>query len=92
MEKVRAHLVISGRVQGVCFRACTEEEATRRHLTGWVRNTEEGKVEVVVEGESEPVRQLIDWCHEGPPTARVSKVEVTLEKFHGDLTDFRIVR
>lgn len=91
MEKVRAHLLISGRVQGVCFRAATEEEASARHLTGWVRNTPEGRVEVILEGEKSAVEAMTAWCRQGPPAARVREVQIEWEPYRGDIPDFRIV-
>jgi acylphosphatase len=90
LEKVRAHLVIDGRVQGVCFRAEMEEEAMSRGVTGWVRNRPDGKVESVVEGEKRAVQGMIDWCHQGPSLARVEKIDVDWQPYRGDCPDFRI--
>ena len=64
-QTVRAHLFITGRVQGVFFRACTREEAQKRKLTGWVKNLYDGRVEAVFEGEEEAVQSMISWCHSG---------------------------
>ncbi len=89
---VRAHLLISGRVQGVCYRAEAEEKANRLGVTGWVRNTPEGKVEALLEGEKEKVDAMIAWCHQGPPAARVNEVKVDWLTYKGDMTDFRITR
>jgi len=86
----RAHLFISGRVQGVFYRANTQERARRLGLTGWVRNLPDGRVEAVVEGEEEKIRELINWCHEGPPGARVEDVEVHWEDYRGEFDDFEI--
>lgn len=91
MPLIRARLLITGRVQGVCFRMHTEEEAKRRSLTGWVRNLPTGQVEAVIEGERETVDDLIRWCHQGPPEARVKKVETEWEPYRGDFPDFRTV-
>lgn len=91
MTQARAHLLISGRVQGVCFRMYTEEEARKRGLTGWVRNLPTGQVEALFEGEKEIIEAMIAWCHQGPPAARVTKVETSWEKFRGDFPDFRTV-
>jgi acylphosphatase len=68
-------ITISGRVQGVWFRAWTEQEATARHLDGWVRNRRDGRVEAVLAGPSEAVDDMIRACHQGPPLARVIGVE-----------------
>ncbi|MBI1909280.1 MAG: acylphosphatase [Deltaproteobacteria bacterium] len=90
MPSVCAHLIISGRVQGVCFRICTEQEALRLKLTGWVRNLPTGQVETYLEGEEEKVEKMIEWCHQGPPAAKVKTVEVLWEK-PKNFSDFSIV-
>jgi len=91
VTRVRAHVLISGRVQGVCFRMYTEEEAKRRGLTGWVRNLPTGQVEALFEGEKKAVEEMIAWCRQGPPTARVEKIDTDWEDFHGSFPDFRVV-
>jgi acylphosphatase len=88
--KVRAHVFVNGRVQGVFFRSETEYEANRRNVSGWVRNTEDGRVEAVFEGEKENVEELIDFCRRGPPGARVTKVDAQWENYTGEFTGFRI--
>ena len=88
--KVRAHDLVSGRVQGVFFRSETQYEAKRRNIVGWVRNTPDGKVEAVFEGEKEDVEKLIDLCHRGPSGARVTKVDVQWEKHTGEFKEFKI--
>lgn len=70
----RAHVYISGRVQGVFFRMATAEEARRLGLSGWVRNLLDGRVEAVFEGEESAVARMLQWCHNGPPHARVDSV------------------
>ncbi|MEE4111908.1 MAG: acylphosphatase [Desulfobacteraceae bacterium] len=89
-EKARAHLIISGRVQGVCFRAETQRAATIFGLFGWVRNKRDGTVEAVVEGAKKDVISLINWCNAGPPLSRVDKVDVTWQDCHGEMRDFDI--
>lgn len=89
--KVRAHVFISGRVQGVFFRSETRRKARRYNVTGWVRNLFDGRVEAVFEGEKENVEKLIEFCKRGPPGARVTKTEVFLEAYTGEFGDFRIV-
>jgi acylphosphatase len=74
--KSNVHVIISGRVQGVWFRASTKQKAEQLGLTGWVRNTADGCVEAVFEGEENIVKEMIDWCHHGPPLAEVEKVEI----------------
>jgi acylphosphatase len=74
MAIVRAHVVISGRVQGVYFRGNVRERAESMGLRGWVRNLTDGTVEAVFEGEEEDVRRMLAWCDKGPPAARVDEV------------------
>ncbi len=89
---MRAHVWISGRVQGVFFRAHTKEVAEKLGLTGWVRNLPDGRVEAVFEGEEEAVKEAIEWCKRGPPLAKVERVEVRYEDPTGEFKDFRIIR
>ena len=84
MPRVRARVVISGKVQGVYFRGTAEDEARSRGLTGWVRNTPDGQVEAAFEGEQAAVEAVIAWCHRGPPAARVTGVTVTWEEPRGE--------
>jgi acylphosphatase len=86
----RAHIVVSGRVQGVAFRIATVEEAQRLGLAGWVRNLRDGRVEAVAEGERPKVEALVAWCHHGPPPARVTEVQVSWQPAQGDLGPFDI--
>lgn len=74
MRRIRA--IISGRVQGVSYRASTAHEARRLGLTGWVRNLPDGRVELEAEGMPDAVEALVRWCHEGPPAAKVTDVGV----------------
>ena len=90
MDNIRAHLIIEGRVQGVWFRDSTRTEATRFNLTGWVKNRFDDCVELVAEGPREKVEKLIEWCHHGPPAARVSMVHEIKEEFTGEFDSFRI--
>ena len=92
MPKQRVHLRIKGRVQGVFFRYETQSVAQRLGLVGWVRNRLDGSVEVVAEGEKEKLDELIKWCHQGPPLARVDSVEVQWEEPTGEFKNFSIER
>jgi acylphosphatase len=74
--EISCHILISGRVQGVLFRAYTERLAGSLGLVGWVKNLRDGRVEVYCEGEKEKVEKLIEWCGNGPPSARVRDVEL----------------
>ncbi|MCX8204855.1 MAG: acylphosphatase [Candidatus Nezhaarchaeota archaeon] len=89
--KARAHVYISGRVQGVFFRAWTMEEAVKRGLTGWVRNLADGRVEAVFEGEKEAVEDMVRSSWRGPPGAKVRNVEVVWEEYRGEFQDFRVI-
>jgi acylphosphatase len=71
------HLCISGRVQGVWYRASMQREARRLGVTGWVRNRRDGTVEAVVDGPPKAVEAMLEWAHRGPPAARVKNVSVT---------------
>jgi acylphosphatase len=77
MNRVRAHLVIGGRVQGVWFRASTRDVAQKLGLSGWVRNLESGAVEAVFEGPRDRVEEAVAWCRQGPAGARVGRCDVT---------------
>jgi acylphosphatase len=88
--KARAHVFVSGRVQGVFFRQETQEVALRFNVTGWVRNTNDDRVEAIFEGEKESVERLVEFCKRGPPYAHVTKVEVAWEDYVGEFESFRI--
>jgi acylphosphatase len=90
--KIRAHVLISGLVQGVWFRASTKEKADQLKLAGWVRNTSQGDVEAVFEGEEHVVDEMITWCHHGPPYAQVVNVAVMREPHSDELKRFDILR
>jgi acylphosphatase len=88
---IRARIVISGRVQGVYFRASARDVARAHRVAGWVRNRVDGAVEAAVEGEEDAVQGFIAWCHDGPPGAHVTDVQVTIEPYTGELQGFRVV-
>lgn len=83
-------MVVKGRVQGVYFRYATRDEANMRGVKGWVRNMSDGRVEAVFEGVKEKVDEMIDFCHYGPPAAKVSAVKVTREDYTGEFKEFSI--
>ncbi len=85
----RAHVYVSGQVQGVAFRDSAQSQAEELGLNGWVRNLQDGRVEAVFEGESEAVRQMIEWCESGPSSADVDDVSVEQETPEG-LSGFEI--
>jgi len=78
MTQMRVQVVITGRVQGVGYRASCQYEAVSRGLTGWVCNRWDGAVEALFEGEAAAVDAMLDWCREGPPMAYVSGMEISI--------------
>jgi len=90
MEKARAHLLISGSVQGVFYRSFTEDIAHSLGLKGWVKNCSDGKVEAVFEGNKENIEKAISSCYKGPPAARVTNIAVRWENFKGEFDIFSI--
>lgn len=91
MAKARRRLIVEGYVQGVFFRATTQEKAWEIQVSGWVRNRWDGTVEVLVEGEESRVTELIEWCRKGPPGARVTQVRVEEEPYQGEFKGFNIL-
>ena len=89
-ERVRAHVRISGRVQGVGFRYATADEAWRLGLGGWVRNVDSGQVEAVFEGQREQVEAMLGWCAAGPPGAFVRDVRTVWDEPPEGLGRFEI--
>jgi acylphosphatase len=89
-NEVCAELIIHGRVQGVFFRASTRTEAEKLGLNGWVKNLPLMRVEAVLQGPEDLVKQAIDWCHKGPPGAKVTRVEVKWDSPRNDLEGFQI--
>jgi acylphosphatase len=89
-ERARLWLRIKGRVQGVGFRFSAVDEARRLALTGWVRNTSDGEVELVAEGPKDRLRRLATWCHVGPRGAQVTDVEEQWLPHIGKCDVFRI--
>ena len=89
--RTRAHIWISGRVQGVFFRDNTRRWAASLELRGWVRNLPDGRVEAVAEGEKEKIESFLRKLEVGPPLSRVEKVQTEWEEFEGEFFDFRII-
>ncbi|MEE9237261.1 MAG: acylphosphatase [Thermoplasmata archaeon] len=88
----RAHVIFSGRVQGVFFRDNTEHKAEELGVKGWVRNLRDGSVEAVMEGSRERVEELIAWCRTRQPHATVSEAKVSWEEFRGEFKGFSVRR
>jgi acylphosphatase len=90
MTKTRAHVYVSGRVQGVFFRQTTKDQAESQGVKGWVRNLDDGRVEAVFEGEEAAVKALVEFCRRGPKGALVSNLEVDWEPYKGEFGSFDI--
>jgi acylphosphatase len=91
MGQKRVQMVVSGRVQGVFFRASTQREAKQLGLTGYVKNRLDGTVEIVAEGEEDLVKGLLSWAQHGPSTARVDRVDTRWRSYTGEFAKFRIL-
>jgi acylphosphatase len=89
-ERLRVRIVVRGRVQGVGFRYATVTAARRLGLAGWARNAPDGSVEILAEGDATAVRELIGWCHQGPPAARVTTVQHAEDDSQGQLGAFGV--
>ena len=89
--RARAHVVVSGAVQGVFFRQETKRQAEAHGVSGWVRNRDDGAVEAVFEGEKQDVKALVEFCKHGPSGAMVTNVNVKWENFTGEFNDFKIL-
>jgi acylphosphatase len=87
----QVHLIISGDVQGVGFRAWTKHQARKLELVGWVKNREDKTVEVVAEGEKEVLEELIKRCQHGPEVAWVSRVDVAWQQGSGEFVGFEVL-
>ena len=90
-DKERAHVRISGQVQGVFFRDSTRQKAEELNLAGWVKNLPDGRVEAVFEGPSDRVTEMIRWCEEGSQQASVENVDTDFEAAGGDLEGFKVL-
>jgi len=90
MPNIRVNAYVYGSVQGVFFRAFTRERAIQLGLTGYVRNLEDGRVEIVVEGNDTAIDKLVEQLRKGPPQAEVSKVELQPELFRGEFKSFEV--
>ena len=88
--KVRAHVYVTGVVQGVFFRFNTRTQAKMNGVTGWVRNLSDGRVEAVIEGDKGKVDQVIDFLRQGPPGSSVEDLDISWEKPSHRYTEFEI--
>lgn len=90
IRKQRIHIIVSGRVQGVSFRAYTQQRAWALGLRGCVRNLPNGDVEIVAEGEREALEKLLEWARRGPSGAVVTDVQVEFSEADAAFPDFSI--
>lgn len=90
VSRKRLHLLISGMVQGVWYRASAKDKAEVFYLTGWVRNLPDGRVEVVAEGDEENLKQFMRWAWDGPPMAAVIDIRALWEPYTGEFDTFNI--
>lgn len=90
-DRLRAHVYVSGTVQGVYYRANTRDEAQRRGVDGWVRNLDDGRVEAVFEGPRKDVEAMVEWCHTGSSAAIVESVDAEYEEPQNE-NGFRVRR
>lgn len=89
-DTARAHLIVSGHVQGVYYRSTSAEKGLALGLTGWAKNLPNSTVEIVAEGDQDQIAELIKWCHKGPPSARVEGVDIAWEAPTGEFETFRV--
>lgn len=90
-QKIRVHIFISGRVQGVFFRQFTQKKAQELGLVGWVKNLADGRVEAVIEGDKEKIDKLLTYLKQGPPLSKVENVKIDYQKHQGEFKDFSIL-
>ncbi len=89
-DSTRLHVIVSGIVQGVNFRHYTMRQAQTLGVTGWVANRWDGMVEVVAEGTRTSLQALLDWLHDGPPSAHVNGVQTSWEEPTGEFSSFSV--
>jgi len=87
---VRAHVIISGKVQNVFFRSETKHKADKLGIKGWIRNLPDGRVEAIFEGAEEKVKEILKFCQKGPLGARVTHVDIAWENYTGEFSGFEI--
>jgi len=89
-EKTRAHMIVSGRVQGVFFRQNTLNKAKELGVFGWVKNLSDGRLEAVFEGEKKKVEEIVNWAEKGPVSAKVNDVRVEWQEYKGEFKGFKL--
>lgn len=88
--KIRAHIIVRGKVQGVYFRQNAQRICKEYGVTGWVLNANDGSVEAILEGSKNSVEDAISWFKVGPSNAHVEKIELSYDKYSGEFQDFKV--
>jgi acylphosphatase len=88
--KIRAHIIVRGKVQGVYFRQNAQRICNEYGVTGWVLNANDGSVEAILEGSKNSVEDAISWFKVGPSNAHVEKIELSYDKYSGEFQDFKV--
>ena len=91
MIQKRIHIFIVGRVQGVFFRQSTRVMAIKNNVTGWVKNLNDGRVEIIAEGETQNIDNFVTWCKTGPANSRVDEFELLDENSTGQFKNFDVI-
>ena len=90
MIQKKINIFVTGRVQGVFFRQSTRVMAIKNNVNGWVRNLDDGRVEIVAEGEKQNIDNLKNWCKTGPANSRVDEFELSEENYIGEYENFEV--
>ena len=90
MVQKRIHIFVTGRVQGVFFRQSTKVMAIKNNVKGWVRNLDDGRVEIVAQGETQDIDNLAQWCKTGPANSRVDEFELSEENVTDEFENFEV--
>ena len=90
MVQKRIHIFVTGRVQGVFFRQSARVIAIKNNVNGWVRNLDDGRVEIIAEGEKQNIDNFVIWCKTGPANSRVDEFELLNENFTGKFENFEV--
>ena len=90
MVQKRIHIFVTGRVQGVFFRQSTRVMAIKNNVNGWVHNLDDGRVEIIAEGETQNIDNLVTWCKTGPANSRVDEFELLDENYTDEFENFEV--
>ncbi len=90
MTNICLHVYVSGYVQGVGYRYTAIRVANRLGVTGWVKNLRDNRVELLIEGEESSVKQMVEWCHDGPRGATVTDIQTKRNSYSGSYSNFDV--